>query len=125
MPIQSIHRHLVMSSSPEHLSHDTIALAWRRAWRRLVLRATVRRLRRLQFDAILLLAVVITLVRAIAAVVSVVGIACLSGVRGRWLAVLVIVVVIGCGGVCVVSRTGGPACAVERLAACFAAATGC
>jgi hypothetical protein len=102
-----------------HLSHDTIALVGGWARRRLIQRATVRRLRRLHFDAILL-ATVVALIRA-AAVVSGVCVVRLRRVRGSRL-----VVVVGC---CVIVVAGhgarGPACAVEGLATGLAAATGC
>jgi hypothetical protein len=102
-----------------NLSHDAIALARRRARRRLVLRAAIRRLGALQLDAILL-AIEVSLIRA-ATVVSRVGVVVL-GVRGRRLVVLVAAGVVGCGGVVAGHGARGPAGAVEGLAAGFAAA---
>ena len=122
MPIQFIFQddHVVIAKP---LSHDAIALARRRTWRGLILRAAVRGLRLLKFDAVLLLAVVIALIRAVA-VVSSVRVACFSGVR--WCRLAVLIVVVGCGGVVVAGHgAGGPAGAVEGLATSFAAAAGC
>jgi hypothetical protein len=119
-PCQSIlmsrRRHL-------NLSHDAIALArWRTRWR-LVLRATIRWLRRLQFDAILLLAIEVALICAAAVVSRVCVVLC---IRGCGLIVLIVVAsVVGRSVIVAAHGASGPACAVVGLATGFAAATGC
>jgi hypothetical protein len=104
-----------MSGPDALISHSRLA-GWG-AWRRSVLLvATVRRLRALELDAILL--TVVALVRTVAVIPVIV--VCRSGVRRCGSAVGVVVVV---GLRIVVTRSGSPASAVERCATSLAPAT--
>ena len=128
--VPSADRPHLISRRPNHRSvshHPFIyrilqsTLVWWRARRRRV-PSTIRRLRALQLNAILL--TVVTLICASATVVPVVVIVRGSGVRRCG---LVLVVVVWRGGLIVVvgARARGPACAVDGLATGFAAAAGC
>ena len=104
-----------MSGPDALISHSRLA-GWG-AWRRSVLLvATVRRLRALELDAVLL--TVVALVRTVAVIPVIV--VCRSGVR-RCGSVVVVVVVVGLR--VVVTRSGSPASAVERCATSLAPTT--
>ena len=103
-----------MSGPDALISHCRLA-GWG-AWRRSVLLiATVRRLRALELDAVLL--AVVALVRSVAVVPVVV--ICRSGVGRCRSAVLIVVVWLRV----VAAWSGSPASAVERCAACLAPTT--
>ena len=106
-----------------HLSNDAVlAGRWAR-WRSVLLVATVRGLRALKLDTILL--AVVALVRAVT-IVAVVGVVCRSRVwRCRSAVVVVVVVVVvglRVGGGVVIARSCGPAGAVEGRATSLAPA---
>jgi hypothetical protein len=104
-----------MSGPDALISHSRLA-GWG-AWRRSVLLiATVRRLRALELDAVLL--TVVALVRTVAVIPVIV--VCRSGVRRCGSAVVVVVVV---GLRIVVTRSGSPASAVEGCATSLAPTT--
>jgi hypothetical protein len=109
----------VVIAKHHHLSHDAIALVRRRAWWRRVSSA-ICRLRLLKFDTVLLTVVVLIFS---ATVVTVVGLGLRSvGWCGCSVVVCAVVVVGLCG---VLTRTSGPACAIEGLTTSFATATCC
>jgi hypothetical protein len=125
-PIQSLLFDAVIAEH-HHLSHDTVALVWRRAGRRCIL-STIRRLRRLEFDTILLLTVEVALVcAATVAIVSVVGVVWRRIRRCRGGVVILSVLSVGVVWLSVgaVPRTSGPSSTVEGLATGFATTTCC
>ena len=104
-----------MSGPDALISHSRLA-GWGAWGRSVLLVATVRGLRALELDAVLL--TVVALVRTVAVIPVIV--VCRSGVR-RCGSVVVVVVVVGLR--VVVTRSGSPASAVERCATSLAPTT--
>jgi hypothetical protein len=126
LPIRITHYLNASSRDTLHLNHLR-DFARRRARGRHILRASIRRLRGLHLDAILLAVVVVALILSSSAIVSRVAVCLAGAVRGRGLllAVVLVVVVVGRGRVVVAGHGArGPASAVEGLAAGFATTAG-